>query len=277
MKNKEKIRILKSNVYKYIFITISCLFMIPLFFIIFEIIVNGIKVINFNFLFSLPKPIGEEGGGILNSIIGTLELVIVGSIIAIPLGMAIGIFLAENQKLKFTKFLKFLIDLLQGVPSIVIGIVVYLWIVKPMNHFSAFSGSVALALIMLPVVIKSTEEFMKLVPLEIKEAALSLGVPYYKTIIKVILPVAFPGILSGILIGIARAAGETAPLLFTAFGNPYLSFDIFKPINSLPLAIFVYSVSPYQTWHNFAWGASFILLAFIIILKLLATFKIRKK
>ena len=160
-------------------------------------------------------------------------------------------------------------DVLQGIPSIVIGIIIYLWIVKTMGGFSAFSGSLALSLIMLPSIIKSTEETLKLIPDSLKEASLSLGVPYYRTILKVILPSGISGILSGTILSVSRVAGETAPLLFTAFGNPFMNTNLMKPMSSMPAVIFSYAISPYEDWQKLAWGAAFILISVILLLNII--------
>jgi phosphate transport system permease protein len=168
------------------------------------------------------------------------------------------------------------VDILQGVPSIVIGIVVYFWVVKPAGGFSAFSGSVALAIMMLPIIIRSTEETLKLLPDSLKEAALALGIPYHRVILSVIVPCGISGILSGVILSVARIAGETAPLLFTAFGNPYLSADLRRPMQSLPLLIFNYATSPYEEWRNLAWGASLILLVWVLLLNIFTKVITRK-
>ncbi|MGN6540686.1 MAG: phosphate ABC transporter permease PstA, partial [Ginsengibacter sp.] len=168
------------------------------------------------------------------------------------------------------------VDVLQGIPSIVIGIIIYEWIVRPMGGFSAFSGSVALALMMLPSIVKSTEETLKLLPESLKEASLALGVPYYKTMMKVIVPTGLSGILTGVILSISRVIGETAPLLFTAFGSPFMTTDIFKPMSSLPLIIFNYATSPYEDWHQLAWGASMLLILMILILNIISKIVQRK-
>jgi phosphate transport system permease protein len=203
-------------------------------------------------------------------------MVLMSSVIAIPVGMFAGIYLSENAKTRLAYYAGLCVDILQGVPSIVVGIVVYFWLVKPLGTFSAISGSVALAIMMLPIVIRSTEQTLRLLPDSLKEAALSLGVPYHKVIMKVIVPCGFAGILSGITLSIARVIGETAPLLFTAFGNPYLSTSVTKPMESLPHLIFTYATSPYDDWHNLAWGASFILLIFVLVLNIVTKVLTRK-
>ncbi len=213
----------------------------------------------------MPAPVGEPGGGISNALVGSLIIVGMSAVIAIPVGILIGIYLSENPGTRLSYYTGLCVDVLQGVPSIVIGLVVYIWVVKQ-TGFSAISGSVALAIMMLPIVIRATEQTLRLLPPSLKEAALSLGVPYHRVILKVIVPCGFSGILSGVMLSIARIIGETAPLLFTAFGSPFLSTSITKPMQSLPLLIFNYATSPYDDWHNLAWGASFVLLVLVLFL-----------
>ncbi len=270
MKDKNiKYRNIKNDVFKALVILLTAICTLPLLLVLYRIFSEGISVINWNFFINLPKPVGEQGGGIANALSGSILMILVSSIIAIPLGISIGIHLSENRKSKLTYWALLSVDVLQGIPSIVIGILIYLWVVKPMGSFSAFSGSIALSLIMLPSIIKSTEETLKLIPDSLKEASLSLGVPYYRTMLKVILPSGITGILAGTILSIARVAGETAPLLFTAFGNPFMNTNIFKPMSSLPAIIFNYSISPYEDWHKLAWGASFILIIIILILNII--------
>jgi phosphate transport system permease protein len=259
-----KVRIAKNKIFKFIVYLLSFLTLAPLFLILFFVFQKGLRVINWNFLTQLPKPVGVEGGGIFNAIIGTLFLIIIASCIAVPLGMTAGIYLSEYRRTKLSYITRITVDILYGTPSIVIGIIAYLWIVVPMRKFSALSGGIALGLMMLPIVVRNTEEVLKLIPDYLKEASLSLGVPHYKTILKVVVPAGIPGIISGILLGISRIAGETAPLLFTAFGNPFLTFNIMKPMNSLPLLIFNYAMSPFEEWQTIAWGASVILIIIVL-------------
>ncbi len=249
---------------------ITGLSLVPLFFILFYLTKQGIGSVNWSFLTHLPRPVGESGGGVLNAIIGTLIIASLSTIMAIPIGVTAGIYLAEKKTGKLVHLLRLSTDILQSTPSIVLGVIAYLWIVKPAQSFSAFSGSVALAMMMLPTIVSSTEETLKLIPYTLKEASLALGVPYYRTVLKVILPSGISGILTGTLLGIARIAGETAPLLFTAFGSPYLNFNLFKPMNALPLVIFNYASSPYLEWWRQAWGASFILIVMVLCFNLLA-------
>jgi phosphate transport system permease protein len=268
MKSNINYRINKSLFIKGLIIFLAFLITLPLVSIIYYVAKEGFSVINWNFFISVPKPVGEVGGGIANALLGSLLLVVVAAVIAIPIGILCGIYLSENGENKLSYWTRLAVDILQGVPSIVVGIVIYFWVVKPTGSFSGLSGSIALAIMMLPIVIRSTEETLKLIPSTLKEAGLALGLPYYKVMIKVILPVGMSGILSGIMLSIARVAGETAPLLFTAFGNPYLNTNIGKPMQSLPLLIFNYATSPYDEWHNLAWGASLVLLICILVLNL---------
>lgn len=237
---------------------------LPLVLILFYLVKKGIAAVDWEFISHLPRPIGEKGGGVLNAIVGTVMLLSFATLMAVPLGVGAGIYLAEAKKSRLSYWTRVAVDILQGSPSIVLGVVVYIWIVKPMRSFSAFSGSVALAIMMLPMVIYSTEETLKVIPHTLKEAALALGVPYYRTILKVIVPAGLSGITTGVLIGVARIAGETAPLLFTAFGSPFINLNPLKPVSALPLVIFNYATSPYPQWWSQAWGAS-ILLAFLVL------------
>lgn len=267
-----KKRVLKDKIFKIVTTILSYLSIIPLFLILYYIFIRGIRYINFRFLTSTAKPMGEIGGGILHSIVGTLILIIIASIIAIPIGVLTGIFISEFKKFKFTNIVKIFVDTLQGIPSIVIGLIGYIWIVIPMKSFSALSGGIALSIIMLPIVIKATEEVIDLIPNEIKEAAYALGAPYNKIVFKILIPYARVGILTGILLGASRIMGETAPLLFTAFGNQYLNFNIFKPISSLPQTIYIYATSPFKEWHNQAFATSTLLIIIVLSINLFGRF-----
>jgi len=262
-------RILWDKLFKGTIVLLTFCSILPMFFILFFITSKGISVINWRFLTQLPKPVGELGGGISNGIIGTCILIVISVAFSIPIGILAGIFLSENRKGRLASLTRLCVETLQGIPSIVIGIIAYIWLVVSMGSFSALSGGVALGLMMLPVIIPATEETLKLIPESLKEASLALGVSYPRTILKVILPAGVSGIATGILLSIARVAGETAPLLFTAFGSPFMNFNILKPVNSLPLMIFNYATSPYPDWHTLAWGASIVLIAFVLGLNLL--------
>jgi phosphate transport system permease protein len=257
-------RILADKSFKVIIVLLSFACILPMFFILFFIARKGISVINWEFLSQLPKPVGEVGGGILNAIIGTFMLITVSTLMSVPIGVFTGIFLSEYRKGKLAYLVRSSIEILQGIPSIVIGIIAYVWIVVPVGSFSALSGGVALAMMMLPVIITAAEETLKLIPDSLREASLALGVSYPRTILKVVLPAGMSGILTGILLSIGRVVGETAPLLFTAFGSPFMNFNILKPVNTLPLMIFNYATSPYPEWHRLAWGASFVLIVFVL-------------
>ncbi len=264
-----KYRVGKSRFAQGMIVFFAFLITVPLLLIIIYIFREGITKINWTFLTKIPKPVGESGGGIVNALIGSVMIVLTASIMSIPVGILCGIYLSENKTSRLSYWSRLCVDVLQGVPSIVIGIVVYFWIVKPIGTFSAFSGSVALAIMMLPILIRSTEETLKLIPSSLKEAGLALGLPYHRVILKVIVPCGISGILSGIMLSIARIAGETAPLLFTAFGNPYLNTNLGKPMQSLPLMIFNYATSPYDDWHDMAWGAALILLFTVLLLNII--------
>jgi phosphate transport system permease protein len=263
-----RIRFHRDRIFKIGIIILTSLSTVPLLLILYYIIKQGIASINWDFFINLPKPVGEKGGGIVNALIGSGIIIITASLIAIPFGAMTGLYLSEYNRDKLAYWVGLCVDVVQGIPSIVLGIIIYLWIVKPTGHFSALSGSIALAIMMLPPIIKSTEETLKLIPGTIKEASLSLGVPYYKTILRIVLPMGFSGILSGSILSISRVAGETAPLLFTAFGNPFINTNILKPMSSLPLLIFNYASSPYEEWHSLAWGASFVLIMMILFLNI---------
>jgi phosphate transport system permease protein len=271
-----KYRVAKSRMAQIVIVAMAFIITLPLLAIIVFIFREGITKINWNFLTHIPKPVGETGGGIANALVGSILIVLAATIMAVPVGILCGIYLSENKTSRLSYWSRLSVDVLQGIPSIVIGIVVYFWIVKPIGGFSAFSGSIALGIMMLPILIRSTEETLKLIPPSLKEAGLALGLPYHKVILRVIVPCGMSGIISGIMLSIARIAGETAPLLFTAFGNPYLSTDLAKPMQSLPLLIFNYATSPYDEWHDLAWGAALILLFTVLLLNILTKLTTRR-
>ena len=271
-----KFRLGKSSGFQILIYVLAFACVIPLLFILFYILKAGLTKINWHFLVNVPKPVGESGGGIANALLGSVLIIAVASVIAIPIGIMAGIYLSENRKGRLAYWVRLSTDILQGVPSIVIGIVIYFWLVKPLRGFSALAGSVALAIMMLPIIVRSTEETLKLLPDSLKEAALALGMPFHRVIFKVIVPVGIGGILSGVMLSIARITGETAPLLFTAFGNPYLSVNMTKPMQSLPLMIYNYATSPYTDWLNLAWGASVVLLLWVLFLNIFTKIITRK-
>ncbi len=230
------------------------------------IAVNGSKALNIDFFTQAQKPFGDPGGGVANAILGSLIVVGLATMLSLPISILAALYLAENAQKKLAKLVLVLVNALQGIPSIIVGIVIYTWLVIPMRGFSAFSGSVALAFIMIPLLTTNMREIFALVPGSYREAALSLGVPQWRTAFGVILPAAKQGILSATGLGVARIAGETAPLLFTAFGSPYISTALGKPISALPLVIYEYIKSPYDDWHQKAWGAAFILVCFVFVM-----------
>jgi len=269
------IRNTKSTLFKALIIFLAFVVTIPLIVVLLYIIKQGVMQVNWHFLTHVPAPEGEKGGGIANALVGSILIIAMSSIVAIPVGILAGIYLSENPGTKLAYYSGLCVDILQGVPSIVVGIVIYFWLVKPIG-FSAVAGSVALAIMMLPIVIRATEQTLLLLPPSLKEAALSLGVPYHRVILKVIVPCGFAGILSGIILSIARIIGETSQLLFTALGNNYLSTNVTKPMESLPHMIFTYATSPYDDQHDLAWGASFILLMFVLFLNIFTKLITRK-
>jgi phosphate transport system permease protein len=265
----------KSIVFKSVIIFFAFVITAPLIIVLLYIIKQGVMQVNWSFLTHVPVPEGMKGGGIANGLVGSLLMVAMSSIVAIPVGLLAGIYLSENPGTRLAYYSGLCVDVLQGVPSIVIGIVIYFWLVKPWGY-SAISGGIALAIMMLPIVIRSTEQTLLLLPASLKEAALSLGVPYHRVILKVIVPCGFAGILSGIILSIARIIGETAPLLFTALGNEYLSFKVTHEMDSLPHLIYKYANSSYDDQHDLAWGASFILLMFVLLLNIFTKLITRK-
>jgi phosphate transport system permease protein len=239
---------------------------------------HGFSSLNLDFLTKLPKPVGETGGGIANSIIGSAKIVGLASLLGIPIGVLGGLYLAEYGAKNRTGFvIRYAADVLNGVPSIVIGVFAYTLIVIPFKKFSALSGSAALAVIMIPVVLRNTEEFVRLVPHSIREAALALGVPQWKVVLRIVLPTAGPGIVTGALLSMSRIAGETAPLIFTAFGNRFWDNGWLNPMASLPHTIFTYAISPYADWHEQAWAAALILMAFVLVVNIGSRMLLKKQ
>jgi len=240
----------------------------PLFLVIYFLIVHGSSSIDLNFFTQLPKPTGEDGGGMANAIVGTMELLAMASLVGVPLGVLGGIYLAEYGSDKANDWLRFAADVLNGVPSIVWGMVVYLMLVVPFKTFSAYAGGVALGLMMVPLVMRTTEEVLILVPQSYREAALALGVARWKVIMVIVVRTALKGIATGVIVALARIAGETAPLLFTALGNNFWNHNLKEPIAALPLQIFAYAISPYDDWHRQAWAGALVLMALILALNI---------
>jgi phosphate transport system permease protein len=236
----------------------------PLIAIFGYLLYRGIGSINWAFLTQTPKPVGEAGGGMANAIAGSVFILAIASIIGVPFGVGAGIYLAEFGRNRFGSAIRFTADVLNGVPSIVVGIVAYSIVVLYQKHFSALAGGVALALMMVPTICRTTEEMLLLVPQSLREAAYGLGIPAWRTTLSIVLRTATSGVITGIMLAFARVAGETAPLLFTAFGNQFWNFRYNEPTAALPLQIFVYAISPYDEWHRQAWAGALVLIILIV-------------
>jgi phosphate transport system permease protein len=235
-----------------------------LFFILGYLLWHGGKALNWAFFTKLPKPVGEAGGGMANAIVGSAKLLLLASLIGVPIGFFGGVYLAEFGGQTFSFLVRYTTDLLNGVPSIVIGIFAYTIVVLPMRHFSTLAGAVALGLMMIPITLRSTEEFLRLVPRPLREAAMALGATKWRTVATVVVPAAYRGILTAALLALARVAGETAPLLFTAFNNRFWSPGWNQPTASLPVMIYTYAIAPYEDWHRQAWAAGVVLLGLVL-------------
>ena len=242
------------------FAVVSVLFMI-----LGYLIYNGGKSLNWAFFTQLPKPVGETGGGMANAIVGSMKLLVLAALMGLPVGLIAGVYLAEFGGRTFAFIVRYTTDLLNGVPSIVMGIFAYSLVVLPMKHFSTWAGGVALGIMVIPITLRATEEFLHSVPNSLREGAMALGASKWKTIATVILPAAKGGIITGMLLSLARVAGETAPLLFTAFGNQFWSPGFNQPIASLPVMIYTYAIAPYEDWHRQAWAAGLVLLGLVLL------------
>jgi len=238
---------------------------------------TGVRELSIGFLVNTPKPVGEPDSGIANAIVGTLMLIVIASVIGLPVGILAGLYLAEFGTGKFGTGLRFLIDTLTGVPSIVIGVFAWTAMVKPMGHFSALAGGVALSIIMMPIVARTTEEMIRLVPQSLREAALALGAPVWRMSLGVVLRAAAGGVATGAMLAIARISGETAPLLFTALSYSYMSTDINQPIASLTYQIYYYAGAPYEQWHSMAWAATLVLVAMILVINIAVRLVVRQR
>jgi phosphate transport system permease protein len=236
-----------------------------LFLILGYLVYNGGKSLNWAFFTQLPKPVGETGGGMANAIVGSAKLLLLAALIGLPIGLLSGVYLAEFGGRTFGFAVRYTADLLNGVPSIIMGIFAYSLVVLPMRHFSELAGGVALGFMTIPITVRSTEEFLRAVPVSLREGAMALGSSKWKTIATVVLPAAKGGIITGMLLALARVAGETAPLLFTAFGNQFWSPGWNQPIASLPVMIYTYAIAPYDDWHRQAWAAGLVLLGLVLV------------
>lgn len=247
-----------------------------LFLILVYIAWQGIGSLNLHFLLESPRPVGE-GGGIGNAILGSIVLLLLSSAFGMPIGISVGIYLSEFGKGRFASLVRFVVDTLTGIPSIVTGVFVYAIIVVPFKHFSALAGGVALAMIMIPIVARTTEEMIKLVPQNLREGALALGAPQWRTTVGIVLPAAASGIATGAMLAVARVSGETAPLLFTAFGSRFFNYYLDQPIASLTVQIYNYAISPYDEWHAQAWAATLVLMTLILAINIVVRFFTRQK
>ena len=256
---------------------LSFLAVLALVLILGDLVARGASSLDWSFFTKNPVPAGESGGGVANAIVGTGIIVGLAALIGLPIGIGTGLYLAEYGSGRLGWIVRFVADVLNGTPSIVVGIFAWTWLVKPMGHFSALAGSVALAVLMVPMLARTTEEMVRLVPHSLREAALALGYPRWRTSLRVIARTALAGIVTGCLVGIARVAGETAPLLFTALGNLNFSTHVLEPMQTLSLQIYVYATGPFDEWHRLAWAAALVLMGLVLLLSLSARWAIRQR
>jgi len=241
------------------------------------LVAKGASSLDWSFFVNNPVPAGQSGGGVANAIVGTMIVVGVAALIGLPIGIGTGLYLAEYGSGRLGWIVRFVADVLNGTPSIVVGILAWTWLVRPMGHFSALAGSVALAVLMVPMIARTTEEMVRLVPHSLREAALALGYPRWRTSLRIIARTALAGILTGCLVGVARIAGETAPLLFTALGNLNFTTSVLEPMQTLSLQIFTYGTGPFDEWHRLAWAAALVLMGLVLLLALAARWALRSR
>ena len=249
---------------------------LPLLFILADLVIKGAGSLDLAFFTETPAPAGETGGGVVHAIVGTLIIVGMAAALGLPVGIGAGIFCAEYPGSRITWITRFVADVLNGTPSIVIGVFAWAWIVATQKHFSALAGSAALAMIMIPMVLRTTEEMIRLVPNSLREAALALGYPRWRTSLGIVVRSTLPGIVTGSLLAVARIGGETAPLLFTALGSQYLSTDPNQPMAALPLTVFTYATGPYEEWHQLAWASALVLILVVLVLSVGARLALRR-
>ncbi|HEX9632058.1 MAG TPA: phosphate ABC transporter permease PstA [Gemmatimonadales bacterium] len=266
-----------SHVMTGLTVVAAILALLPLFAIFADLILRGASSLNWDFFVKNPAAAGDTGGGVANAIVGTLIIVGVGSAIGLPVGIGAGVYLAEYGGGRFGTVVRFLADVLTGTPSVIVGIFVWMFVVRPMGHFSALAGAVALAILMIPMVSRTTEEMVRLVPHSLREAALALGFPRWRASAYVVVRAAWPGIVTGALVAVARIAGETAPLLFTALGNMNFRTNVMQPMQTLSLQIYVFATGPFEEWHRLAWGAALVLMGIVLIFGLGARFVTRTR
>jgi phosphate transport system permease protein len=267
---RSEVRRLKSRIMTGAVMACVAVAVLPLALILGTLVLKGASSLSPEFFTRTPVPAGETGGGVVHAIVGTLLMVGTASLIGVPLGIAAGVYAAEYPGSRLTWIVRFTADVLNGTPSIVIGVFAWTWVVASQKHFSAFAGAVALAILMVPMVMRTTEEMIKLVPHSLREAALALGYSRWRTTLRVVLMTGLPGIVTGTLLAVARVAGETAPLLFTALGSQYLVTRLSEPMSALPLTVFSYATGPYEEWHRYAWAAALTLIALVFLLNIVA-------
>jgi phosphate transport system permease protein len=262
-------------------ITVTCvaaaLAVVPLVVILAYLMKQGASSVSLDFFLHMPKPVGEGGGGMANAIVGTLILIGIAAAFGLPIGIGAGLYLAEHRGTRLANLVRFLADVLNGLPSIVMGIFAWQFLVRPFGRFSALAGGAALGAMMIPLVSRTTEEMVRTVPQALREAALALGYPRWRTSLQIVLRTSLGGIVTGVLVAVARVAGETAPLLFTAFGNTFWSTKLNQPIAALPLQIFTYAISPYDEWHAQAWAGALVLIGLVLIISVVARFVTRAR
>jgi phosphate transport system permease protein len=274
--NRTRLRKLMSSLFVLFCGCAVVIALIPLAMILFFVITQGIRSVNLDFFTHLPQPVGEAGGGMANAIVGTLILTGLAALMAVPIGVVSGIYMSEYAGTRFAGLTRFAADTLNGVPSIVIGLFAYGVAVLPFKHFSAMAGGFALGVMMIPIIARTTEELLLLVPGSMREGALALGATRARAVFTVVLPAALPGIVTGIVLALARIAGETAPLLFTAFNNRFFSTELNEPISSLTVQVYTYAISPYDDWHRQAWAGALVLVTIVLVCSLLARFATRR-
>ena len=257
--------------------TAAALAIVPLIAILAYLLKQGASALSLDFFTNMPKPVGDGGGGMANAIVGTLILIAIASAVGLPVGIGAGLYLAERRGTQLANLVRFLADVLNGLPSIVMGIFAWQFLVRPFGHFSALAGGVAIGAMMIPLVTRTTEEMVRTVPLALREAALALGYPRWRTSLQIVLRTALGGIVTGVLVAVARVAGETAPLLFTAFGNQFWSTKVTQPIAALPLQVFTYAISPYDEWHAQAWAGALVLITLVLVISVIARFVTRAR
>lgn len=277
MRGRALRRRIVSGVMTGLVVTLCAAAVLPLLLIFADLVLKGATSLDWNFFTHSPVPMGQTGGGMAHAIVGTVIIVGLACAIGLPIGIGTGVFLAEYGSGKIGWMVRFVADVMNGTPSIVIGIFAWTWLVRPVHHFSALAGGAALAMLMVPMLARTTEEMVRLVPNSLREAALALGYPRWRTSLQVIVRTALTGIVTGALVGIARIAGETAPLLFTALGNLNFTTDIKQPMQTLSLQIFVYGTGPYEEWHRLAWAAALVLMGLVLILALAARWATRRR